>query len=68
MYASTPYKHDRLEIESAMQRILRESVPIKGLRERLILQVKARDRVGAKKTIMHINKIKQDETYGREIS
>ncbi len=67
-YREAPYKHDRDDIERAMNRIMSESIPIKMLREDLLKATKAKDRVAVKKIVEHMNKIRQDETYGKEIS
>lgn len=67
-YEKAPYKHDREEIERTIDRILRTSVPIRSLRQKLLLATHAKDRRAVKKIIMEINYHKQNETYGREIS
>lgn len=67
-YAKARYKHDRQSIEEAMIRIMRTSLPIAMLREDLLRATRAGDRVAVKKIIMHIQKVRQDETYGKEIS
>jgi hypothetical protein len=51
-----------------MKRIMRTSVPINALREDLLKATAAGDRVAVKKIIMHIQRIRQDEIYGREIA
>lgn len=67
-YAKARYRHDKEDIEEAMKRIMRTSIPIAMLREDLLKATRAGDRVAVNKIIMHINKVRQDETYGREIS
>ena len=67
-YQTARYRHDKDDIINAMNKIMRASVPIRMLREDLLKATMANDRVAVKKIIMHINKVRQDETYGREIS
>jgi hypothetical protein len=67
-YENARYRHDREDIEKAMKRIMQTSLPIAMLREDLLRAMKAKDRVSVKKIIMHINKVRQDETYGKEFS
>lgn len=59
---------DRREIDHTIERIMRESVPLRSLREDLVRATRAGDRVAVKKIVMHINRVRQDETYGKEIS
>lgn len=67
-YEQAKYQHDRDEIYEVIKKIMRSSVPINSLREDLLKAMRAGDRVAVKKITMHINRVKQDETYGREIS
>lgn len=59
---------DRRDIDRTIERIMRESVPLRSLREDLVKATRAGDRVAVKKIVMHINRVRQDETYGKEIS
>lgn len=67
-YEKAPYQHDKDEILGVMKRIMRTSVPINSLREDLLKATRVGDRPAVKRIIAHIQKIRQDETYGREIS
>ena len=67
-YAKAKYRHDREDIEKALKRIMHTSLPITMLREDLLRATRANDRSSVKRIIMHIQKVRQDETYGKEIS
>lgn len=67
-YEKTSFKHDRDDIERSIRRIMNVSPEIAKLREDLVLATRARDRKSISKIVMKINKIRQDETYGKEIS
>lgn len=61
-------EHDRRDIQEAINRIMRTSVPIQSLRDDLVRATRARDHRQVKKIVAHINYIRQNETYGKEIS
>lgn len=63
-----PYQHDRDFFDQAIGRIKRESSEIRNLRQDLLEQTASGDKDAQKKTIEKINKQRQDETGGREIS
>lgn len=56
----------RAEIEETMHKIANQSAPITSLRERLIRATRAGDVGEIRKIQHHIQKVRQDETYGRE--
>lgn len=61
-------RQEQEKLEKIMYRIVNESAPIKSLRDTLIKAMRAHDLPTVKRVQQHINKIRQDETYGREIS
>lgn len=56
---------EREHYERIADRIIRESAPIKSLREKLMLAVRANDVRAVKRIEAHIHAIRLDETNGK---
>lgn len=59
---------EKRDIEQVINRIMKTSVPIQSLREKLIKATAVNDRPAIKRIVAHINYVRQNETYGKEIS